>query len=156
MKGDILCGYWNTSEVQSLVYIIDNSLATKCYMAKMETFGCRMRVSGFCRVSCVPASCVLIWFVSCPRLMWLLVNLCPAVFVLLSMIYLCIYSPVCSVWFCLVYSLLPVFPVCQPCLVLIKDFYLSLRPRLRVPPSCVHRDRERLVSPMPFSFALIN
>ncbi len=31
------------SEVQSLVYIIDNSLATKCYMAKMETFGCRMR-----------------------------------------------------------------------------------------------------------------
>ncbi len=31
------------SEVQSLVYIIDNSLATKCYKAKMETFGCRMR-----------------------------------------------------------------------------------------------------------------
>ncbi len=35
------------------------------------------------------------------------------------------------------------FPVCQPCLVLIKDYYLSLRPRLRVPASssCVHRDR---------------
>ncbi len=62
-------------------------------------------------VSCVPASCVLIWFVSCPRLMWLLVNSCPAVFVSLSMIYLCIYSPVCSVWVRLVYSLLPVFPV---------------------------------------------
>ncbi len=43
VKGDILHGYWNSSEVQSLVYIIDNSLATKCYMAKMETFGCRMR-----------------------------------------------------------------------------------------------------------------
>ncbi len=29
------------------------------------------------------------------------------------------------------------------CLVVIKDYYLSLRPRLRVPvpPSCVHRDR---------------
>ncbi len=29
------------------------------------------------------------------------------------------------------------------CLVIIKDYYLSLRPRLRVPvpPSCVHRDR---------------
>ncbi len=65
------------------------------------------RLLGFCCVPCVPASCVLIWFVSCPRLMWLLVNLCPAVFVSLSMIYLCIYSPVCSVWFGLVYLLLP-------------------------------------------------
>ncbi len=45
----------------------------------------------------------------------------------------------------------PVYPVSQPCLcpalscldVYIKDYYLSLRPRLRVPvpPSCVHRDR---------------
>ncbi len=43
----------------------------------------------------------------------------------------------------------PVYPVSLPCLVLpcldvlIKDYYLSLRPRLRVPvpPSCVHRDR---------------
>ncbi len=86
-------------------------------------------------VSCVPASCVHIWFVSCPRLMWLLVNSCPAVCMWLSMINLCIYSPVCSLWFRLVYSLLPVFPVCQPCLVLIKDCYLSLRPRLRVPVS---------------------
>ncbi len=32
-------------------------------------------MSGFCcGVSCVPASCVHIWFVSCPRQMWLLVN----------------------------------------------------------------------------------
>ncbi len=67
--------------------------------------------------------------------MWSLVNLCPDVFVSLSMIYLCIYSPVCSVWFLLVYSLLPVLPVCQLCLVLIKDCVLSLRPRLRVPVS---------------------
>lgn len=30
--GDVLHGYWNTGEVQSLVYIIDNSLAPKCYI----------------------------------------------------------------------------------------------------------------------------
>ncbi len=36
VKGDILRGYWNTGEVQSLVYIIDNSLATKCYMANIR------------------------------------------------------------------------------------------------------------------------
>ncbi len=66
------------------------------------------------------------------------------------MIYLCIYSPVCSVWFCLVYSLLPVYPVSQPCLVLpclvlmssLKTIILSL---ILVcvflyPPCCVHRD----------------
>ncbi len=37
----------------------------------------------------------------------------------------------------------PVYPVSESCLVLIKYYYLSLRPRLRVPvpPSCVHRDR---------------
>ncbi len=94
-------------------------------------------MSGFCCVSCVPPSCVLIWFVYCPHLMWLLVNSCPAVFVSLSMIYLCIYSPVCSVWFRLVYLLLPVFLwVCLalPCLdVSIKDYYFEFNPRLRVP-----------------------
>ncbi len=31
-------------------------------------------------VSSVPASCVHIWFVSCPCFMSLLVNLCPGVF----------------------------------------------------------------------------
>ncbi len=37
----------------------------------------------------------------------------------------------------------PVYPVSESCLDVIKDYYLSLRPRLRVlvPPSCVHRDR---------------
>ncbi len=57
-------------------------------------------------VSCVPASCVHIWFVSCPRLMSLWVNSCPAVFVSLSVINLCILVHACSVWFRLVYSLL--------------------------------------------------
>ncbi len=58
-------------------------------------------------VSCVPASCVHIWFVSCPRLMSLWVNSCPAVFVSLSVINLCILVHACSVWFCLVYLWLP-------------------------------------------------
>ncbi len=37
----------------------------------------------------------------------------------------------------------PVHPVSESCLDVIKDYYLSLYPRLRVPvpPSCVHRDR---------------
>ncbi len=36
----------------------------------------------------------------------------------------------------------PVYPVSESCLDVIKDYYLSLSPRLRVPvpPSCVHRD----------------
>ncbi len=57
--------------------------------------------------------------------------------------------------FCRVCHVFPVYLVCKPCLVLpcpamscldvIKDYYLSLRPRLRVlvPPSCVHRDNRR-------------
>ncbi len=58
--------------------------------------------------------------------------------------------PVFWVWFRLVYSLLPgvsclCFLPCPAlsCLDVIKYYYLSLRPRLRVPvpPSCVHRDR---------------
>ncbi len=37
----------------------------------------------------------------------------------------------------------PLYLVSLPCLVVIKYYYLSLRPRLRVPvpPSCVHHDR---------------
>ncbi len=102
-------------------------------------------------VSSVPASCVHIWFVSCPRQMWLLVNSCPAVFVSLSIINLCIYSPVCSLWFCLVYSLFSVFPVCKPCLVLPCLALMSLLNNIiwvyvlvcvfLYPPCCVHRDR---------------
>ncbi len=111
-------------------------------------------MSVLCRVSCVPTSCFLIWFVSCPCLMSLLVNSCPAAFVSLSMIYRCILVHACSVGCCLVYLLFPVYPVCESCLVLscpalmsLLNIHLSLYPRLRVPvpPSCVHRDTGRLV-----------
>ncbi len=97
-------------------------------------------------MSRVPASCFYICFISCPCLVWLCVHSCPAVFVSLSMIVLCIYSPVWSVWFGLVYSSLPGVPVCVclawPCLAWhIKDSLFELHPRLCVPwSSCVHRD----------------
>ncbi len=97
-------------------------------------------------VSCVPASCFHIWFVSCPRLRWLLVNSVPGVYLWLCVNYPVYLVPVCWVPFRLVYSLLPVFlSVCLALSypdVLIKDNYLSLRSRLRVlfPPCCVHRD----------------
>ncbi len=58
-------------------------------------------------VSSVPASCVHIWFVSCPCLMSLWVNLCQAVCMWLYVNYPVYISPVFWVWFCLVYSLLP-------------------------------------------------
>ncbi len=83
--------------------------------------------------------------------MWSLVNSCPAVFVSLSMIYLCSYSPVCSVLFRLVNSLLPGVSVhvslalsCPD--VYMKDYYFEFNPRLCVPrfSSCVHRDRKCL------------
>ncbi len=88
------------------------------------------------------------WFVSCPCFMSLWVNLCPAVCMWLCVNYPVYLVPVFWVWFHLVYSLPPVYLVCQPCLVLscldvfIKDYYLSLYPRLHVlvPPCCVHRD----------------
>ncbi len=111
-------------------------------------------VSVLCRVSCVPTSCFLIWFVSCPCLMSLLVNSCPAVFVSLSMIYLCILVHACSVGCGLVDLLFPVYPVCESCLVLLcpalmslLNINLSLYPRLRVPvpPSCVHRDKMKII-----------
>ncbi len=92
-------------------------------------------VSPLSCVSCVPASCVHIWFVSCPHLRWSWVNPCPAVFVSLCVNYPVYLVPVFWVRVGLVNSLLPVFPVC------IKDYYLSLRPRVLVPPCCVHRDR---------------
>ncbi len=58
-------------------------------------------------VSSVPASCVHIWFVSCPCFMSLWVKYVPAVFVSLSVINLCKLVHACSVWFRLVYSLFP-------------------------------------------------
>ncbi len=41
-----LHAYWNMSEVQSLVYIMNNSLATKFYIAKIEIFGFLWNESG--------------------------------------------------------------------------------------------------------------
>ncbi len=79
-------------------------------------------------VSSVPASCVLIWFVSCPCLVWLLVKSVPAVFVSLT----CVFKFL-PVQFRVVYSLLPGVSVCvslalsYPALfIYIKDYYLSL------------------------------
>ncbi len=97
-------------------------------------------------VSCVPVSCVHIWFASCPCFMSLLVKYVPAVFVSLCVNYPVYISPVFWVWFGLVYSLLPRCILSMPCPALscldvsIKYYYLSLRPRVPVPPSCVHRD----------------
>ncbi len=47
----------------------------------------------------------------------------------------------------------PVYFVCKPCLVLIKYYYLSLRPRLRVPvpPLCVHRDTRSYATILTYS-----
>ncbi len=65
-----------------------------------------------------------------------MVNSCPAVFVQLSMIIPCILVP--SVQFDFVWStrysrcILSVSPALS-CLDVIKDYYLSLSPRLRVP-----------------------
>ncbi len=64
-------------------------------------------LSGFCCVSCVPASCVHIWFVSCPCFMSLWVKYVPAVFVSLCVNYPVYLVPVFWVWFRLVYSLFP-------------------------------------------------
>ncbi len=69
-------------------------------------------------VSCVPASCVHIWFVSCPCFMSLWIKYVPAMFVWLCVKYPVYLVPVFWVWFRLVYLWLPVYLVCQPCLVL--------------------------------------
>ncbi len=91
------------------------------------------------RVSVLP-SCVHIWLVSCPCLVWLLVNSHPAVFEWLCVNYpvylsFCLFSK-----FCLVYLLLPGVPLC---LWFIKDCYfeLFLVSMFLVLPRCVHRDR---------------
>ncbi len=87
-------------------------------------------------VSCVPASCVHIWFVSCPCFMSLWVKYVPAVFVSLSVNYTVYISPVFWVWFRLVYLWLPgvscLSALSCPALMFIKYYYLSLRPRLHV------------------------
>ncbi len=72
-----------------------------------ETTKCAIRVRVLSCVSCVPASCVHIWFVSCPCFMSLWVKYVPAVFVSLCVNYPVYLVPVFWVWFRLVYSLLP-------------------------------------------------
>ncbi len=59
------------------------------------------------------------------------------------MISLCILVPACSVSCCLVYSCFLSVSLAFSSPDVIKDYYLSLRPRLcvLVPPCCVHRDR---------------
>ncbi len=88
-------------------------------------------------VSCVPASCFLIWLVSCPHFMSLLVNSVPGVCVWLCVYYPVYLSPVCWVPCRLVYSLFPVFLCVCIALsyldVVIKDYYFEVYPRLRVP-----------------------
>ncbi len=100
-------------------------------------------VSGFCCASSVPASCVHIWFVSCPCFMSLWVNSCPAVCMWLCVNYgvfsSCLLSS--SGLFVTSRCILSV-SLALSCLDVIKYYYLSLYPRLRVPVphSCVHRD----------------
>ncbi len=92
-------------------------------------------------VSSVPASCVHIWFVSCPCLMSLWVNSCPAVFVSLSVINLCMLVHACSVRLGLVYLWLPGVS-CLSALSSLKTIiwvYVLVCVFL-YPPSCVHRD----------------
>ncbi len=69
-------------------------------------------MSVLCRVCLVFPPLVSLFGLFPVLVEWLLVHSCPAVFVSLSMIILCIYSPVCSDRFRLVYSLLPGVPVC--------------------------------------------
>ncbi len=87
-------------------------------------------------VVCV-ASCFLIWLVSCPRFMSLLVNSVPGVCVWLWVYYHVYLSPVCWVPCRLVYSLFPVFLCVCIALsyldVVIKDYYFEVSPRLHVP-----------------------
>ncbi len=99
-------------------------------------------------VVCVMCSRLLCPYLVCFMSLW--VKYVPAVFVSLCVNYPVYISPVLWVWFRLVYSLLPGVSVhvslalsCPALFVKIKDYYLSLYPRLRVPvpPSCVHRDR---------------
>ncbi len=90
-------------------------------------------------VSCVPASCFHIWFVSCPRFMSLWVYSVPGVCVYVIVNYPVYLSPVFWVPFGLVYSLFPVFLCVCIALstldVVIKDYYFEVYPRLRVPRS---------------------
>ncbi len=92
-------------------------------------------VSPLSCVSCVPFSCVLIWFVSCPCLVSLLVNSCPANYLWLSCVVIVLSVQLVFVWstpysrcFCVSLAL------SCPALFELKTVILSY-PRLRVPRS---------------------
>ncbi len=118
------------------------------FISETPIFAQRICQGSVVCVSCVPTSCVHIWFVSCTCFMSLsvkyeliLVQPCLSNYLWFTCVFI-----VLSVQFDFVWSTcdFPVYPVSLSCLdVLIKYYYLSLRPRLRVPvpPSCVHRDR---------------
>ncbi len=112
-----------------------------CY-GYFNSFAHNISVSPLSCVSCVPASCVHIWFVSCPCFKSLWVKYVPAVCMWLCVNYPVYLVPVFWVWFRLVYSLLPGVSCLSAlscptmsCLDVIKNYYLSLSPRLRVPVS---------------------
>ncbi len=111
---------------------------------------------GFVRVllcvSCVPASCVHIWFVPCPCFMSLWVSmfqLCLCDYVLITLCILVVSFEFDFVWSTCDF---PVYPVSLPCLVLpwlntiIWVYVLGLR--VLVPPLCVHRDKGTVFSCM--------
>ncbi len=93
--------------------------------------GCRRNstsVSPLSCVSCVPASCVHIWFVSCPCFMSLWVNSCPGVFMWLCVNYPVYISPV---FLSLISSGLLVTPRCfcesaLPCLALMSSLKIII------------------------------
>ncbi len=125
--------------------ITDKTVRTKLTLHKVLRmcfwiccyFSQRTVVRPLSCVSCVPASCFLIWLVSCPRFKSLLVNSVPGVCVWLWVYYQVYFSPVCWVPCRLVYSLFPVFLCVCIALsyldVIIKDYYFEVYPRLRVP-----------------------
>ncbi len=105
-----LCCHWRTSAyiISQTVQLINLPLChNTCCKRSLQNLKSTHMLSGFCCVSSVPASCVHIWFVSCPCFMSLWVNSCPAVCMWLCVNYPVYLVPVFWVWFRLVYSLLP-------------------------------------------------
>ncbi len=108
-------------------------------------------VSPLSCVSCVPASCVHICFVSCPCFMSLWVKYVPAVFVSLCVNYPVYISPVFWVWFRLVYSLLPgvsgLWVLSCPALMWLKTIiwvYILVCVFLFLPRVCTVTDRNNI------------
>ncbi len=111
-------------------------------------------------VVCVMCSRLLCPYLVCFMSLW--VKYVPAVFMWLCVNYPVYLVPVFWVWFRLVYLWLPgvscLSALSCPGLMFIKYYYLSLRPRLRVPvpPSCVHRDNNIVLCKEPRENVSIN